>query len=569
MRYHALACDYDGTLAVHGRLLPATADALGRLRETGRKLVMVTGRQVDDLVVVCPDLTMFDSVVAENGAVIYRPKTREVRLLAEAPPRAFAEALAARGVEPVGVGHVIVATWHPHETVVLEEIRRLGLELQVIFNKGAVMVLPSGTNKATGLAAALHELGLSAHNTVGVGDAENDHAFLSLCECGVAVANALPTLKERADLVTVGDHGEGVIELVDAMITSDLSQVAPRLGRHDIPVGSDSAGRELTLPAYGASVLIAGTSGSGKSTLAAGILERLSDKGYQYCIIDPEGDYSDYDGAVVLGDSSHAPGAAEVVQLVETGQNAVANILALGMEQRPPFFEMLFPRLQEVRARTARPHWILVDETHHLLPSSWDASSLALPQERHGLMLITVHPEHVSATVLNSVDAIFVIGQSPAETLKAFAHALGEPPPPISADPLEPGEVLVWWLRPRRAPVRVHSIPSRGERRRHVRKYAEGQLGPDKSFYFKGREGKLNLRAQNLTVFLQVADGVDDDTWLHHLREGDYSQWLRESIKDSALADVVSDIEQAARPSPKETRAKIRAAIEERYTAPS
>ena len=568
MRYHALACDYDGTLAHHGRLEPATTEALVRLRETGRKLLMVTGRRLEDLLAVCPDIGLFDSVVAENGAVIYRPTTRELRLLAEAPPEAFAQALAARGVEPLAVGHVIVATWTPHETVVLEEIRRLGLELQVIFNKGAVMVLPSGINKATGLAAALHDLGLSPHNTVGVGDAENDHAFLSICECGVAVANALPTLKERADMVTVGDHGAGVIELCDALCSSDLSQVAPRLARHDIPLGHDSAGRELTLPAYGASVLIAGTSGSGKSTLAAGILERLADKGYQYCIIDPEGDYSDYEGTVALGDANHAPGAAEVCKLVETGQNAVVNILALGMEQRPRFFEALFPHLQELRARTARPHWILIDETHHLLPAAWDTSSLPMSQ-RHGLLLITVHPEHVSATVLASVDGIFVIGQSPAETLKAFAGALGEPAPPVSPEPLETGEVLVWWRRPRRPPVRVRSIPSRGERKRHVRKYTEGELGPDKSFYFRGRDGKLNLRAQNLTVFLQVADGVDDETWLHHLRRGDYSQWLRHSIKDDALADAVARIERAPRPSPRETRAEVRAAIEERYTAPA
>jgi HAD superfamily hydrolase (TIGR01484 family) len=106
-----------------------------------------------------------------------------------------------------------VATWHPNETVVLETIAELGLELQVIFNKGAVMVLPSGVNKATGLAAALHELDLSRHNVVGVGDAENDHAFLALCECSVAVANALPALAERCDLVTAAERGAGVEEL--------------------------------------------------------------------------------------------------------------------------------------------------------------------------------------------------------------------------------------------------------------------------------------------------------------------------------------------------------------------
>src|SRR5205823_4267005 len=98
---------------------------------------------------------------------------------------------------PLSVGQVIVATWHPHEQAVLDTIRDLGLELQVVFNKGAVMILPSGVNKATGLLAALNSLGLSPHNAVAIGDAENDHALLAACECGVAVANALPSVKER------------------------------------------------------------------------------------------------------------------------------------------------------------------------------------------------------------------------------------------------------------------------------------------------------------------------------------------------------------------------------------
>ena len=117
---------------------------------------------------------------------------------------------------------MIVATWEPHEKTVLEAIRDCGLELQVIFNKGAVMVLPAGVNKATGLRAALAELNLSPHNAVGVGDAENDHAFLNICECAVAVANALPAVKERADIVTFADHGAGVTELIDEMLADDL-----------------------------------------------------------------------------------------------------------------------------------------------------------------------------------------------------------------------------------------------------------------------------------------------------------------------------------------------------------
>jgi hydroxymethylpyrimidine pyrophosphatase-like HAD family hydrolase len=191
MRYHALAADYDGTLAHHGRIDDETWSALRRLRDSGRKLVMVTGRQIEDLLEIVPHPDVFDRIVAENGALIYEPATRETRPTSDVePPARFVEALRRRGVAPIAVGHTIVATWEPHEDTVLHVIRELGLELQVIFNKGAVMVLPSGVNKATGLAMALTELGLSAHNVVGVGDAENDHALLQACECGAAVANA-------------------------------------------------------------------------------------------------------------------------------------------------------------------------------------------------------------------------------------------------------------------------------------------------------------------------------------------------------------------------------------------
>ena len=222
MRYRALACDYDGTLARHGQVEAGTAAALATVRASGRKLLLVTGRQLGDLGTVFAEIDLFDRIVAENGAVVYDPKTRRQRSLGERPPAAFIEALRRRYI-PVSVGSVIVATWEPHERVVLETIRDLGLDLQVIFNKGAVMVLPAGVSKASGLAAALGDLGLSPHDVIGVGDAENDHAFLALCGCSVAVANALPTIKERADWVTQGEAGAGVEELAAELVANDLA----------------------------------------------------------------------------------------------------------------------------------------------------------------------------------------------------------------------------------------------------------------------------------------------------------------------------------------------------------
>src|SRR5437867_1343609 len=231
MRYHALACDYDGTIAWDGEVSEDTILALQEVRKSGSKLILVTGRDLDDLIKVFPRIDVFDRVVAENGALLCRPATREERPLAQRPPDEFWQQLIKRGAERVSVGRVIVATWRPHETTAVELIRDLGLELQIIFNKGAVMILPSGVNKATGLKVALTELGLSSHNVVGVGDAENDHAFLALCECSVAVENALDTLKDRVDWVTAEGHGDGTTELIQALIATDLEHLENRLHR--------------------------------------------------------------------------------------------------------------------------------------------------------------------------------------------------------------------------------------------------------------------------------------------------------------------------------------------------
>jgi HAD superfamily hydrolase (TIGR01484 family) len=232
MRYHALATDYDGTLALRGCVDGPTLAALARLLASGRKLILVTGRELDELVGIFPQLHLFAWVVAENGAVLYCPATKQVKFLSARPPDAFINALKERGVAPLSVGRVIVATWQPQQTTVLDVIRELGLDLQVIFNKDAVMVLPAGVNKAFGLKAALAELGLSEHEVVGVGDAENDHDFMSLCARAVAVANALPATKEHADFVTAGDHGAGVAELIDMLVDTDLAGLAERRGRH-------------------------------------------------------------------------------------------------------------------------------------------------------------------------------------------------------------------------------------------------------------------------------------------------------------------------------------------------
>lgn len=572
VRYHVLACDYDGTVAHEGRVDADTVDALNRLRATRREIVLVTGRRLDDLQSVFPALELFSLVVAENGALLYTPHCREAEPLAPPPPAAFVETLRARGVDDVAVGHVIVATWQPHEGIVLDTIRALGLELQVIFNKGAIMVLPSGVNKATGLRVALSRLGVSPHNAVAIGDAENDHALLSACECGVAVANAVPSLRERADLTTNADHGAGVAELCARLGATDLAELAPKLTRHDLSLGSEtSTGRPVLLPTHGGTLLIAGTSGGGKSTAVTGLVESMAEAGYQHLIVDPEGDYSSYERAVVLGDAHRAPTVEEVVDALKNPEtNVVANLFGLALELRPAFFAGLLPVLRALRARRGRPHWLVVDEAHHLLPGS-EPTPVLTPADLENIILVTVHPEHVAPAAIRAIKVVMALGKAPSETLREFARAGQTPAPPGDVEPLAAGEAIVWDRSRKADPRRIHPIAAKLERQRHVRKYVEGDLGAEKSFYFRGPRGALNLRAQNLQLFLQMADGVDSETWLHHLRQGDYSRWARTSIKDDALATELAEIEASADDDPAGTRSRadIRRSIESRYTAPA
>jgi hypothetical protein len=570
MRYLALCTDYDGTIAHHGRVDEPTIAALEKLKASGRKLILVTGRELDDLKTVFDRFDLFDRVVAENGALIYRPATREERLLGQEPSAAFVEDLRRRGVERLSVGRCIVATWEPFERQVLESIRDLGLELQVIFNKGAVMVLPGGINKAFGLTAALAELNISAHNAVAVGDAENDHAMLNLCECSAAVANALPAVKETVDIVLERDHGAGVSELIAQLLEDDLAQHAQRLQRHDVLLGKDERDRAVTLSPYCASAFIVGTSGGGKSTIATGLIERLGEKGYNFCVIDPEGDYDAVEQAAVLGSPDRAPSIEECMQfLAKPDQNAVLNLLGIKLADRPAFFLSLFARIRDLRASTGRPHWLIVDEAHHVMPADWEPTAVALPQRLDGVLMVSINPAAVARPALQLVDTLIIKGDKPREMLAEFAQASSVAAPEVTIDAVPEDAALVWQKGRDEAPRLVRVEPNKTERKRHLRKYAEGALAEDRSFYFRGPEGKLKLRAQNLIAFTDLADGVDEDTWLYHWRRGDVSQWVRECIKDPPLAEKVAAIEHEDPDDATSTRQRVRELIESTYTLPA
>ena len=567
MYFLALATDYDGTIAHHGMVDAPTLAALEKFKKTGRRLILVTGRELPDLKRVFPQLPLFDLVVAENGALLYDPATEKEHCIAPPPPKAFVDELRRRGVTPLSAGRTIVATWEPNEKTVIDVIRDMGLDLQIIFNKGAVMVLPAGMNKAAGLKAGLKRLDLAEPNVVAVGDAENDHAFLLACGCSAAVANALPTVKDECDVRLENHHGAGVAELIELVLKQDARVVGAK--RHGLLLGHDRNGREIHLEPHRGTVLIAGSSGIGKSTLATALTERMVEKNLEFCVFDPEGDYAELDGAVAVGDPKTAPILEETLNLFrKLSANVVVNTQALRVSERPGFFSKLMPQVLSLRARTGRPHWLLIDEAHHLLSAEREDVVQVLPEHMPATLFVTVHPESMLPAALKRVEYVLTLGPNAAQVIRNFCKAIGEKAPPKAPAHTE-NEILFWERSARKAPVAVKPLRPQQAKNRHVRKYAEGELPKDFSFYFRGPANRLNLRAQNLMLFAQIAEGVDDETWEHHRKAHEYSGWFRRVIKDEELTAEAAAAESDESLDTTESRRRIIEAIYRRYTAPA
>jgi hydroxymethylpyrimidine pyrophosphatase-like HAD family hydrolase len=556
MIVHVLAVDYDGTIAAHGRLEPATARALTRVRESGRKLMLVTGRLLPDLRSVCPDVELlFDAIVAENGAIVHFPARRETRIIGGAPEPSLIAALTGLGVR-FDLGASIIATDEAFSERALTAIREAGVERSMVFNKGSLMLLPGGTTKGTGLLTALGAMELSPHNVVAVGDAENDHAFLALAECAVAVADAIPALRERADYVTRARNGQGVIELIEEHVLDDLGGLVPGLTRHHLPLGHATDGTPVSLPAHRASVLIAGPSESGKSTLTGLLVERIVRAGRSLCLFDPEGDHqglAELENSVVLGGKTERALATpdEIGQLLQRPAGClVLNLSALSMAEKVTYASKVLAVVSAVRAASGLPHWLIIDEAHHIVPAEGSAAVDLVRAGAESMALITLSADLLAADVRRELRTMLTTDPNAA----------------VGGPPLARGEAMLVPLDGSGAPpVRFRVAPREVEHRRHIRKYTEGELPTERSFFFRGPDDRLNLRAANLTRFVELAEGIDEATWAHHVHGGDYSRWIRQMIKDPDLADEVSALERNRDLPPGDSRRKVLDAIRARY----
>ena len=427
MKFGVLALDYDGTIAIDGALDPDVRAAIAEVRSAGVVVVLVTGRILDDLRRVAGDLRFVDAVVAENGAVLAYPASGHSMVLGSPPPERFVEQLRQRGID-ITLGACVVEAHAADAHAVLTLVREMELPLVLLFNRGRLMILPETVSKATGLREALAGLRLSAHNAIAIGDAENDHRLLEVCEVGVAVGWGSDALKAVADEVLEGTGPPAVADYIRR--TAASPSLSPRrVGRRRLLLGHDVAGAPVELAVRGGNVLVAGDPRSGKSWAAGLICEQLIFYRYCICVVDPEGDYTGLEllpGVVALGGDDPPPRARELIRaLRHPDVSVVIDLSRLGHVEKLEYMQSLLPTLTILRRRTGLPHRIVVDEAHYFL-SGPDVHEL-LDLELGGYTLITYQAANLHPAVQAANETTIVTLATDPREVHAFARMSNRP----------------------------------------------------------------------------------------------------------------------------------------------
>lgn len=533
---HAVAVDYDGTLSTTPRPSESVLAALAEARASGLRIILVTGRILSELRSDFADVdSRMDAIVAENGAVVTLAGGG-VRRVAPPVPAALAAELELVGV-PIRRGMVILATTVEHDDAVLAAVRRLGLECQLVHNRGALMVLPANVSKGTGLEEALVDLGISPHNCLGIGDAENDHSLLDACEIGVAVGNAIRALKARADVV-VEANGAGVTTLLQ-QVARGGPFVSPT--RWQLELGRFDDGSPALVPASQISVLVHGPSGAGKSYLAGLIAEGLLDLRYTVCVLDLEGDHpglGERRGVVTVGGVEGLVPPEHVVRLIRHQLASVVVDLSLEpFETRRAYARMLLLELLERREQCGLPHWIIVDEAHVPLGPEFEADYLH--PHPTGLCLVTYCPDRLCHQAATGHDVELEVLAPDIVIL----HQRGSPPRRFRPHRRDIGHV------------------------RHWHKYTAVPTAEGLRFAFRSSGGPTGRSAGHLAEFDSELRAASDDVVGHHARHGDFSRWIDQVFRDRVLSSSVAEVEARLRAGSAAARARseILRALEARY----
>jgi hydroxymethylpyrimidine pyrophosphatase-like HAD family hydrolase len=570
MYCRVLACDFDGTGAAGGHLAPEVAASLAAARDRGIATLLVTGRVLDDLRLGDVDLDAFAAVVAENGAIVWLPGRRRTIRIGAPPPEHFLGELRAAGV-PFHTGAVVVGTWERHAGRLLTLIRRSGVDAQLVFNRDAVMALPSGVNKAVGVERALAELGRSARNMVAFGDAENDLPLLALAELGVAARGAVPAVAAVADERLSRPGPEGVAHWIDGLLAR--GGVVPTPPRRAVALGHDARGAPATVPASGRHVLVSGDPRSGKSWLAGLVVERLLERGYRVCVLDPEGDHEtlgERPGVLVVGNEMPLPPAARLPALL-AHTSVVATLAKIDHAGKLAWVDTALAALASARLATGLPQWILVDEAHYFFGEG--AARCRFLERPDGCFLLATYRPSLVAWAVHARIGVHVVTHTAVEEERYFVSAcLAADGPPsldvaaalaaietpragllVQAD----GDAARWQVFTPDVRLSAHA--------HHGRKYADRCVPETRAFRFVDANGAAVAVARSLAEFAAAVDTVPEASLRRHLLAGDFSRWAEHVVGDADLAAGLGKLERTARAGVAPSRAEILGHLRDRY----
>jgi hydroxymethylpyrimidine pyrophosphatase-like HAD family hydrolase len=549
-----LALDLDGTLAQGGVVAPETWESLRRAKDAGLALLLVTGRTLDSFASEGPFAEVFEAIVAEDGAVVYFPRNDSVMLPFGRVAPEVRKHLEALGI-PLELGTAIHATRVPHDEQVLQVLRETGGGATVEYNKGAVMVLPPGATKGTGLQVALQELGYSPRSVLACGDAENDRSLFGVAELAAAVADTAPAVRPVADVVLPHPNGAGVRGLLADLLEGGLPPRKPRPDRR-LLLGSRADGTPVHLDPFDlldGNLGIAGASASGKSWLAGLLAEELLKLGYQVCIIDPEGDYRGlraFAHTLVLGGpDTRLPAVADLTTLEEyTNVSLILDLSAHPVEERSAYVIDLLRGLAGLRTRRGRPHWLLVDEIQSLCPREGGplADLVAEQMRAGGFGLISYRPSQVAPQVLQAIDRwMLTRTRLPTErtTLEGCLREVGQPSDLASLAALAVGQALLCegagaaGTPAHPSGISFRMMPRQVPHVRHLHKYLRAPLPEPRRFYFQIEEPYGGSRvAASLWELRDALGDLPVATLAHHLYRGDFERWVRDVLRDPELA---------------------------------
>jgi soluble P-type ATPase len=552
VKFLVLAIDFDGTIATNGVLDPEVRKAIGELRGRGIIVILVTGRTLADLRRVCGDLHFVDAVVAENGAVVEFPPSGYSMSLAPPPPPLLLKELTHRGIVHAA-GQSVVEADAGDGPKLLAVLRELELPLTLMFNRGRVMLLPQAISKATGLQQALTIFRLSPHNAVGIGDAENDHELLRLCEVGIAVAWGSPALLKAADYILPGEGPAAVAKYLTDLGAKGYLPV-PRSTRRQLLLGHGDSGDALSLAVRGRNVLVAGEPNSGKSWVAGLLCEQLILYGYSLCIIDPEGDYISLEalpGVSMIGGRDPLPRPRDLVRALRHADvSVVIDLSHTPTEEKLEYTRNILPALAALRRRTGLPHRIVLDEAHYFLQDP--ESRRLLDLELSGYTLVTYRASALCRNALDASHAVLVTRESDIaelRSLKGFCTtcagrtdeqwatlfrnlAIGETAMlPVTDE--SGGDVR-----------RIHLAPRLTPHVRHLAKYIDVPVSENRAFVFWHDGQPTGQRARTLREFVDILGGAPAGRCDGHFRRKDFSRWITGVFGDYQLGKSVSEIEE-------------------------